>query len=1125
MTRRGTRRRARSRKAMTHSTTPRMSTSSFYGYSEDPGEQTFVEWRLQDINHDGFPDFLYNGSPVTGQLQEIKPTDSASVGTILPGFSNWSPQFAGSSAVNALINKAGVQFSKSTPGELFTSGSQLVPDAGPLGCGVEKWEPHSIIGSLRNTCGFVDVNGDGIVDRVSTVVVRPEGFPPHLPHLETTANLGTGDPANFLSELFIFLPGPLAVNQRQLERFDGLLISFYRAPDSVCANLTSTYPVQTLAALRDINGDGFPDYVVGHNTQSGVPGAATWTVQFGTGTGFSAPVTIDGSFDLSVERVTCSSRTSAGAQANITSGLWDLDGDGQLDLLLLNSPNQISVLKNQGKSAAASAAGRLKTIGNGYGAVTNIAYRSAKEDATTLHMIPSSEVMVASVSTTDAFNNPLVQPVLYAYGNIGPQYFDAANDRWVSSGYQRKVSLQNTGDPNDPGAGNATISDSYALAPFKPATDATDRFLRYMKAGRVSDITTLSGSTSEGSGDLGTDPWALLTVDVTRDARRVAASHMDYRARLLPGESNDVLPNNPIFCVDMVKPYDYGFSLNYAITTDSHDQCAARGFALQTSVTSYRSHFFMNEVGTADVITSPSIVKSGSVITGFNDFGQVTDSINNGDLANPSTSLCVHVDYASPVSSTGVRVLNAVAQQIVKAQTAGQDCNGATLTKTRFEYDGLTASAGNPVGQVSDGFVTSSTVTRYDENHAPLGDIRLFDATYNADGTLQSTTKTRDEDNARNGTNFSYDPFGLVLTRQDNWSTGTNFDTLFTVFTPDPVTLNITSTTDTNGTVRGATYDGFGRILQSKITPPGGVEGILSSNAYFGFELNALQQRSITQKVFTDAATDVSAPSRDSEVAFDILGRPTGTFVHLGADYQFRTVIVGARTYDALGRVKFMADPMLSNDDISTAYGTSYNYNTNGTPTCFVRGTGVKPAFASLNETNEVYPTCFEHFFDNNKEVLRRHDPDSGGAVNKDTTLNALGRVLQSRAFTSATHGQPEVDFKRAVFGYDALGHMTSMTRYQDATNQTGAVTTTWHYEFAGLDDQARRAGCCGPDPQLRQLGRDHPSAMVRGSKRRPLPRPGSQLDHPVRRDRPGDAPRRPGWRPNRAGHRQRLHL
>ncbi len=36
------------------------------------------------------------------------------------------------------------------------------------------------------------------------------------------------------------------------------------------------------------------------------------------------------------------------------------------------------------------------------------------------------------------------------------------------------------------------------------------------------------------------------------------------------------------------------------------------------------------------------------------------------------------------------------------------------------------------------------------------------------------------------------------------------------------------------------------------------------------------------------------------------------------------------------------------------------------------------------------------------------------------------------------------------MFGYDALGHMTSMTRYQDATNQTGAVTTTWHYDSLG---------------------------------------------------------------------------
>ena len=75
--------------------------------------------------------------------------------------------------------------------------------------------------------------------------------------------------------------------------------------------------------------------------------------------------------------------------------------------------------------------------------------------------------MVSSVTTTDASNNPLTSPTLYAYGGAS-QYFDAAYDRWVSPGYQRQVTLQSTGDPSAPTDGNASITDSYPLAPFDP---------------------------------------------------------------------------------------------------------------------------------------------------------------------------------------------------------------------------------------------------------------------------------------------------------------------------------------------------------------------------------------------------------------------------------------------------------------------------------------------------------------------------------------------------------------------------------------------------------------------------------------------------------------------------------
>ena len=206
---------------------------------------------------------------------------------------------------------------------------------------------------------------------------------------------------------------------------------------------------------------------------------------------------------------------------------------------------------------------------------------------------------------------------------------------------------------------------------------------------------------------------------------------------------------------------------------------------LQTSVTSWRGTPG-TAAGTADVITSDQIVKTGSSITAFDDFGRVTDSTDKGDLADDNNvsndNLCVHVDYATPTPQAPVRILNAVARQTV------QDCKGVTLAKKSFEYDGLSPSideaTGQPVVQVTNGFVSAGIVTRYDgDTHVSLGDIRLFDADNDlVTGNPTQIRKTRDGDNARQGTNLTYDPFGLVVTRKDVWSTGTNFDTLFTIF-------------------------------------------------------------------------------------------------------------------------------------------------------------------------------------------------------------------------------------------------------------------------------------------------------------------------------------------------------
>jgi RHS repeat-associated protein len=221
---------------------------------------------------------------------------------------------------------------------------------------------------------------------------------------------------------------------------------------------------------------------------------------------------------------------------------------------------------------------------------------------------------------------------------------------------------------------------------------------------------------------------------------------------------------------------------------------------------------------------------------------------------------------------------------------------------------------------------------------------------------------------------------------------------------------------------------------------------------YSGFELNALDTaRSVTQKTFTDAVPDKTAPGRVGTTFLDGYGRTFKTETQLGSDYQNQKLVVQS-SYDSLGRPMFKSDPFVSTGSFETAYGTTYTYNTDGTPNCFVRGPGVQPASAGVNETSEVYPICYNRFFANRQEIQDRQDSDSllagsnqSGVIGR-TILGATNRVLE-RATVRFGTGTKIDD---VVFSYDALGNRTSMKRYQDATNQAGPVTTIWHFNSLG---------------------------------------------------------------------------
>ena len=398
---------------------------SHFGTIDDPGQTTFVEWRLQDINADGYPDLVYNGSLVSSQISAPPPQQKVNYLDYAQSDAVWSPKFAGSNAVLALMNVTGVHLSSAPDGatNAFSAPISLVGDD-PAGCGIEKWIPFGAPGTSTQVCGIQDVNGDGLPDRVGELG-------------PFWAQLGTGNMNAPFASPPIFLSGPLAATQRPLIAItDNSTGRHYGSPPSICPanSTTATYPQQTLAGFIDLNGDGIPDHVSKSSTG--------WTVAFGTGVGFVTPaVTVDGDLQLSLESVDCAGRQTSNAVT--ISGLYDIDGSGQLAWLNYNpTSHAFDVFRNQRMTTASSAAGRITAVDDGF-ASKKITYRSAKDDASTPHYTTSSEIVVTSVTTTDDVSGlPLVSPTLYAYGGIANPHFDAAVDRWVLAGYQRRVTLR-----------------------------------------------------------------------------------------------------------------------------------------------------------------------------------------------------------------------------------------------------------------------------------------------------------------------------------------------------------------------------------------------------------------------------------------------------------------------------------------------------------------------------------------------------------------------------------------------------------------------------------------------------------------------------------------------------------
>jgi RHS repeat-associated protein len=970
-------------------------------------EVTITLWELRDVNGDGYPDVVFNSSPfaMVSHFNTDFPEPPTGIGTIIRSNRTVSVQLAAGDAneVDAMLNVAGVHLSASA-GDAFSAPVVLRSNAG---CGVDRWVQMDST-HQRLACSITDVNDDGVADYVN----------------DTSVFLGTGSRgpgAFFTPGAMMTLPGPLAI-QSNTQRVS--------CGDSPPAG--TRFPVSQTAVLRDLTGDGIPDYVT--SDASGI-----YSVSIGTSTGFVDPMRVANGLSLSVETEDCS-----GGDPRTERGLYDLDGDGKADVVWSTAanPNVISWARLVGSSGVPGApdAGRLVQIDNGYGAQTHITYQSAKEDPTVRHQVPFPEIVVHSVSATgtQGLGGDLIGTD-YMYGGA-ELVFDPVLDAFTFAGYRRRVELHSLSRSGlQPVDGIAIITDTYGPAtsidPYGlvlsdgsccAASTMDQRYKLYMRAGRTSDVTILSGTFSLGG-------TTLLSTDLSQDARRIAARHYDWGTRLLSASTD---PPGAETCYEMVLPYDFAASNAYAASSGSYDLCTAHGFAFTESVQTWRGDPGAAPPSTANVATRSDVRK-------VDDFGRVLLVFHLNDVNRNDDDICVDTTYSAPVGANE-RVLSAVSSRAVT------NCKAVTYARDSWEYDKL------PVGSVSSGFATSHTVERHDELGVLLGTIREFDATFDNLGNPLIITSSR-EGGATRTVAVDYDPFKLVPTTITVAATG--IPATQVGITRDAVTLNVLSTTDPNGSQHGTTYDGFDRPVLSLITPPGGTPGALSVTSYFGFTGVAPRVRSIVQKVFTDPVdpdpdTVAAATGRTGAVYLDELGRAMRTELTLGASYGTQKLIVGRRTYDRLGRVVFEADPFPSTQDPATAYGTTQLFNIDGTPSCAIRGNGQQPelppgTMPATDELNAVLPTCFHRGFQDNTEVESVQDaasllsgsPQAG--VIKSSSSTAIGRILSRTTF------QGDTRLEHATFTHDFLGHVTGMIRYR-APAGAKPVVASWHVDSLG---------------------------------------------------------------------------
>jgi RHS repeat-associated protein len=969
-----------------------------------------TQWKLLDVNGDGFPDFVFDSSAVSdwdeqrcdtaGHCKQVTKQDHPPGNNVMVIY-HTGPMMAGSGA----------------DGQSKWNGPAVMLRADGA-CGVERlaW-----IGSgLRQLkCGFMEVNGDGLIDYViddaaGIRAIRSSGLAQEhdvrLPENEAPAAYAQQE-----AKRAIFLPGP---------------VGRIKDPRStVCKPNTSgsqTYDIEQLTALRDVTGDGIADYVyfgsrgalsdgepLSHPslTSADRDSPQGWWFMAGTGVGFAPPRAIrapeDLPFALHISRERCD-----GSVSNVIATLVDVDGDGRLELVRSVSPMKVHISKivDGVGQLGAHAAGQLIAIDNRFGSVAQITYESAKSDPVTRQNVPFPQIVVTQIEQTaeNGLGNPLA-PVRYAYG--APEFiYHPLLGRWIFNGYRRRVEL--IGEPSTtPGFINGAAKISDALASTELAGDSD----RLALTGRVRDINFVTGW-------LSSDPRTLL-VDIAL-ASANGNQHVTWRTQALPGNVPILVPLEEE-CYQTPPPQAPGIFGDLVLCRRSMTPYVAEQTAWE---------------GDHPYPSSDSVA-SRTEVTAVDDYARPTNIRKEGDRARTDDDYCVDISYASQV--TGAPFTFASPRAVYAYDCAN---HAKIFSGVRYLYDGL------PEGLVGIGVPSGRIVERHDvSTGALLEEISSGTVERDEFGNPVQLTRNR-PDGATATTRLTYDAFGLKPIRTETTASGLA-QPLVAEVSRDPNTLLPLTVVYPNGMAAHNSFDQFGRLTNLSISLPGDTtKYVVLQSAFLRFD-GAPGGREVRHRFYhrwtnqSNAGTaDPAAVTTYTEV-LDELGRRIHGIVNLGADYNNESLIVGSVKYDGLGRPAFIADPFQSTI-FGPRYGTTFTYRADGRPECAIDGLGPQTT-ATTDETVDRFPTCVSYLYQNGQLLVRTQGPNElalnkpqSGAYDEEAR-SATGQVLsRSRSRGSL--------LELMEYQYDPLGSLSSIRRWADPQGGTGAAVWSFTNDTFG---------------------------------------------------------------------------